>query len=152
MLTRLLLKFSHLNRHKFCRNLKYCLSPMCDCGAETETISHFFLRSQFFANERQKLHDNVYRIDASVKNLNEEFLIDVLLDGSDRYNDSKILKYKYFSIKSAIFNLANVLKDFLLTSANFFQLLPLCSSLICLLKLYLQCNLLSLYFNLFTDF
>ena len=62
---------------------------MCDCGAETETTSHFFLRCQLFANERQKLLDDVYRIDASIKNLNEESLIDVLLYGSDRFNDSK---------------------------------------------------------------
>ena len=62
---------------------------MCDCGTETETISHFFLRYQFFANGRQKLLDYVYRIDASVKNLNEESLIDVLLYGSDWFNDSK---------------------------------------------------------------
>ena len=62
---------------------------MCDCGAETETISHFFLRCQFFANERQKLSDDVYWIDASIKNLNKGSLIDVLLYGSDRFNDNK---------------------------------------------------------------
>ena len=62
---------------------------MCDCGAETETTSHFFLRCQFSANERQKLHDDVYRIDASIKNLKKDSLIDVLLYGSDRFNDSK---------------------------------------------------------------
>ena len=61
---------------------------MCDCGAETETTNHFSLRCQLFANERQLL-DDVYRIDASIKNLNEESLIDVLLYGSDRFNDSK---------------------------------------------------------------
>ena len=32
---------------------------------------------------------DVYRMDASIKNLNEESLIDVLLYGSDRFNDSK---------------------------------------------------------------
>ena len=48
------------------------------------------MRRQFFANERQKLHDDrIYRIDASIKSLNEESLIDVLLYGSDRYNDSQ---------------------------------------------------------------
>ena len=62
---------------------------MCDCGAETKTTSHFFLRCQFFASERQKLRNGVYRLDASVKHLNEESLIDVLLYGSDRFNDSK---------------------------------------------------------------
>ena len=68
---------------------------MCDCGAETETTSHFFLRCQFFANffflkKLFFLLDDVYRIDASIKNLNEESLIDVLLYGSDSFNYSKI--------------------------------------------------------------
>ena len=62
---------------------------MCDCGAETETTSHFFLGCQFFAHERQKLRDDVYQLDASMKHLNEKSLIDVLLYGSDRFNDSK---------------------------------------------------------------
>ena len=68
------------------------MSPLCDCGAETEATSHFFLLRLFFANERQKLHDDVYRIDTSIKNLNEESLTDVLLYGSDRFNDSKNIK------------------------------------------------------------
>ena len=75
--------------NKFRHNFKDCVSPMCDCGAETETTSHFFLRCQFFANERQKLRDDVYRLDASIKHGNEGSLIDVLLYGSDRFNDSK---------------------------------------------------------------
>ena len=89
LLTRLRLQFSHLNEHKFRHNFKDCVSSMCDCSAETETTSHFFLRCQFFANERQMLLDDVYRIDTSIQNLNEESLIDVLLYGSDRFNDSK---------------------------------------------------------------
>ena len=40
---------------------------MCECGAETETTSHYFLRCQFFANKRQKL-----RLDATVNYVNEE--------------------------------------------------------------------------------
>ena len=62
---------------------------MCDRGAETEANSQFFLRCQFFANERQKLRDDVYWLNASIKHLNEESLIDVLLYGSDRFNCSK---------------------------------------------------------------
>ena len=42
-----------------------------------------------FSNERQKIRDDVYRLDASIKQLNEESLIDVLLHGSDRFNDSE---------------------------------------------------------------
>ena len=61
LLTRLRLQFSHLNEPKFRHNFKECVSPMCDCGAETETIGHFFLHCQFFANEIQKLRDDVYQ-------------------------------------------------------------------------------------------
>ena len=71
---------------------------MCDCGAETETTSHFFLRCQFFANERQKLRDDVYQLDASIKHLNEESLIDVLLYGSDRFNYSKNTQILFHTI------------------------------------------------------
>ena len=89
LLTRLWLQFSHLNKHMFRHNFKDCVSPMCHCGAETETTSHFFLRYQFFANGRQKLRDDVCRLDASIKHLNEESLIDVLLYGSDRFKGKK---------------------------------------------------------------
>ena len=110
----------------------------CVIAMLKQTTSHFFLRCQSFANKRQKLRDDIYLIDDSIKNLNEESLIDVLLYSSDRLNYSK----KCFSIQSVIFKLPNVFKDLLLTSANFVQLLPLRFSLICLLRLYLQYNLL----------
>ena len=42
-----------------------------------------------FSCEKQKLRDDVYRLDASIKHLNEESLIDILLYGSDRFNESK---------------------------------------------------------------
>ena len=64
LVARLRLQLSHLNEHKFRHNFNDCVSPMCDCGGETKTTSHFFLRCQFLANERQKLRDDVYRIDA----------------------------------------------------------------------------------------
>ena len=104
LLTRLRLQLSHLNEYKFCYNFKDCVSPICDCGAKTETTSHFFLPCQFFANERQKPRDDVYRIDASINHLNEESLIDVLLHGSDKFNDSnskEILLYTVCYIQAS---------------------------------------------------
>ena len=47
LLTRLRLKFSHLNKHKFRHNFKDIVVAMCDCGTETETTEHFFLRCPF---------------------------------------------------------------------------------------------------------
>ena len=82
LLTRLRLQFSHFNEHKFCHTIKDCVSHMCDCGAETETTSYFLLGCRFFSNLRQKLRDDVYCLDASIKHLNEYYLIDVLLYGS----------------------------------------------------------------------
>ena len=53
---------------------------------------------------------------------------------------------KYFSMQSVISKLPKVLKDLLLTSANFVQLQPLRFSFMFLLKLYLKCNVSSVYF------
>ena len=55
LLSRLRLKFSNLNEHKFRHNFKDALSPMCDCGSENETTDHFFLRCHFFAITRQNV-------------------------------------------------------------------------------------------------
>ena len=49
------LKFSHLNEHKFRHNFKDAPTPMFDCGSETETTDHFFLRCPFL----QKIKDTV---------------------------------------------------------------------------------------------
>ena len=43
LLTRLRLKFSHLNNLKFRHKFNDCLGPMCNCGTEIETTKHFFL-------------------------------------------------------------------------------------------------------------
>ena len=43
LLTRLRLKFSHLNDHKFYHNCKHTLSPMRGCRSETKTADHYFL-------------------------------------------------------------------------------------------------------------
>ena len=48
LVTRLRLKFSHLNKHKFCHNFKHNVVPMCDCGRETERTEHIFLHCPFF--------------------------------------------------------------------------------------------------------
>ena len=122
---------------------------MCDCVAETETTSYFFLRCQFFTNERQKLRDDVYPIDASIKNLNEQsqlmsyYMIQIGL--------MTVKINKYFSIQSVIFKLPNLSKELLLTGANFVQLLPLCFSLICLPKFICNATFYSLNFSLFID-
>ena len=74
---------------------------MYDCGTETETTEHFFLRCPFFVTERQKLLNNVYDKHFSLQN--EESMIDILLYGYDRFNErdnKEILLHTIDYIKS----------------------------------------------------
>ena len=76
---------------------------MCDCGTETKTTEHFFLRCPFFVTERQKLVNNVYDKHFSSQNLNEESVIDILLHGCDRFHErdnKEILLHTIDYIKS----------------------------------------------------
>ena len=77
LLSRLKLKFSHLNEHKFRHNFKDALSPICDCGSETEITDYFFLRCPFFAINRQNLLNDVLKIDPSLRSLKDELLLDI---------------------------------------------------------------------------
>ena len=43
LLTRLGLRFSHLNEHKFRHNFNDTINPMCNCGAATEATIHLLL-------------------------------------------------------------------------------------------------------------
>ena len=92
-------------------------------------------------NFLQKLHDDVYQIDALIKSLNEESLIDVLIYVSNRYNGSKnkqiILHTICYTQSTKRFE-RPFIDQYLLCSIN-----TLCFSLLCLLNFYLQCNLLS---------
>ena len=58
---------------------------MCDCGFESETTDHFFLRCPFFTENRQKLLNSLFKIDVFLKKLNDEILLDILLFGSNKY-------------------------------------------------------------------
>ena len=103
ILTRLWIKCSNLKEHKFCHNFKDTVVPMCNCGTETETTEHFFLRCPVFLTERQKHLVNIYRKYFSSQNLNEESMIDILLYGCDKFNehhDKEILLHTINYIKS----------------------------------------------------
>ena len=64
LLSRLWLKFSH--EHKLCHNFSDALKPMSDCGSKTETTNHFFLYCPFFTVNRQKLLNDLSKIDLSL--------------------------------------------------------------------------------------
>ena len=95
LLTRLRLRFSHLNEHKFRHNFKDTPSPMCDCGSEIETTQH--------TKERQKLLNSLFEIDLSLSNVNEKLLLEIILFGSEKFEDfinKKILLHAINFIKA----------------------------------------------------
>ena len=42
LLTRLLLGLSHLREHKFKHNFQDTLNPLCNCGMDVESSTHFY--------------------------------------------------------------------------------------------------------------
>ena len=76
---------------------------MCDCGSETETTDHFFQRCHFFAINRQKILNDLLRIDPSLRNLKDELLLGIISYVSEKYKDTvnkEILLHTVSSIKN----------------------------------------------------
>ena len=59
---------------------------MCGCGLEIESTQHFYLRCHFYHVERSELLNNLYDIDLAINELNEDFIINLVLFGSDKYH------------------------------------------------------------------
>ena len=73
---------------------------MSGCGSQTETTDHLFLRCPFFAENRQKLLNSMFKINVSLKNLNDEMLSDIYLFGSDKYKDTVDKEIPVHTIKT----------------------------------------------------
>ena len=59
---------------------------MCSCGSESETTAHFLLRCQNHVMNRSKLLKNVYNLDQTLRNYDDDHLIHILLYGSEKFN------------------------------------------------------------------
>ena len=57
LLTRLHLGLSHLNEHKFKYGFNDTINPICICGGNTESMSHFFLHCPEYCEARQTLFE-----------------------------------------------------------------------------------------------
>ena len=80
-LTKLRVKFSDLNEHKFRHNFD-CVSPMCDCGQANEDNEHFLLHCPLYDNIRQDLFGHLEDIlEFSVSRMDSNSLCNLLLFG-----------------------------------------------------------------------
>ena len=129
-LTRLRLKLSHLNEHKFRHNFRDTLNPLCTCSLEPETLKHYLLHCPHYINPRKVLLDSIFAIDNSISNLSDECLVTILLYGnSSKYRideNTSILNSTICFLKSserftaALFNHSLSLVDLILLLLLFF--------------------------------
>ena len=80
-LTKLRVKFSDLNEHKFRHNFD-CVSPICDCGQANEDNEHFLLHCPLYDNIRQDLFGHLEDIlEFNVLSMDSNSLCNLLLFG-----------------------------------------------------------------------
>ena len=85
LLNRLRLHFSHLNEHKFRRNFRATIDPMCSCGLETETTLHYLLRCNLYTDLRTELLNDICALNPTLKKLSHKKLLNILLYGSEDF-------------------------------------------------------------------
>ena len=68
LLTRLRVGLSHLKEHKYRHNFVDTLVPLCNCGLmESQNITHFLLRCNFYPNLRKTLLDSIIKLIESLR-------------------------------------------------------------------------------------
>ena len=65
------------------------LNPICNCGTDVETTTHYFLHCSLFSNERLTLINSIRNIDNNILNLNDSRFSEVLLFGNSSFNNIK---------------------------------------------------------------
>ena len=70
-LTRLRLGLSHLREHKFKHSFLDTLNPICICGNDIETTSHYLLHCPNYFDERQTLLNTLKDIDVGIFYMND---------------------------------------------------------------------------------
>ena len=86
-LTKLRVKFSPLNEHKFRHNFE-SLSPICACNSGIEDNEHFLMHCPIYDQMRNDLLDQLSRIPGlELGNLSSGALCELLLSGNPRFND-----------------------------------------------------------------
>ena len=108
LLTWLRLGLSHLRYHKFRHNFQDRIDPMCVCGLEIETTTHFFLHCPLFQCARQPLLTNIKKIDESILKKHYKLITKSLLYGDNKFvlscNKSVIISTIEFIVSTERFS------------------------------------------------
>ena len=81
LITRLHAVLIHLHEHRFKHNFQYCLNPLCCCGLDIKSTSHFVLHCPALNNERYTLLGPLYKIYCKLIELTNFSLSQTLLYG-----------------------------------------------------------------------
>ena len=84
------LGLSHLADHKFRYNFQDCLNPICSCGQEIETTSHFLLHRLIYRCARKTFFEKINLIDSNILQQSDLSITNDLLFGSEKLKDDKI--------------------------------------------------------------
>ena len=87
LVTRLRLGLSHLGEHKLKHSFQDTLIPLCSCGVDIETTSHYFLHCPLFHAERSFLLNNINEIDSTIFNKSDSVVTRILLYGNQSFKD-----------------------------------------------------------------
>ena len=107
LITRLRLGLSHWREHEFKHSVQGKINPLCNCGQDIESSTHFFLHCPFFINERRTLL-------SSVRSLNSK-----LLDCTDYDVTQTLLFGNTSQTSSNSFKIINASINYILTSKRF---------------------------------
>ena len=87
LVTRLRLGVSHLWENKFKHSFQDTLNPLCSCGLDIETTSHYFLNCSLFYTEQSTLLSNINEIDSTILNKSDLVVTRILLYGNESFKD-----------------------------------------------------------------
>ena len=85
-LTTLRLGLSHLREHKFRHSFHNSLNPLCKCGAEVESTTHFLLHCPIYNNDRSSLLSTIRNIDCKLLEITDSSLSQTLLYGNPYFD------------------------------------------------------------------
>ena len=83
------LSLSHLADHKLRHNFQDCLNPICSCGQEIETTSHFLLYCVNYRCARKTFLEKINLTDCNILQQSDLSITNDLLFGSEKLKDDK---------------------------------------------------------------
>ena len=84
LLSRLRLRLSHLNEHKFNHTFKDFANPLCSCSLEVEPVPHFFTHCHYFTDIRKTFFHELQLVDKNILNQSDKEITELLLYGGSK--------------------------------------------------------------------